>query len=240
MCNMKKTIIIKISGESFKKGNNPVSEARLEDLSNQSKTLSKDYNSGIVTGGGNFMRGANNKSKLVKRYTSDQVGMLATVMNSLQLRDAIEAKGVKVTLYSLITMPQICKAWNVYNMRDDLIRKGKVVIFAGGTGNPYFTTDSGIALRALESEAHYILMGKNGIDGVYTADPKTNKKAKRLNKISYSNAIKKKLKFMDIAAMAFLDGTDTNVIVFDVNEPNCFVKAINKQIPFTLVNTKGK
>lgn len=236
---MKKTLLIKISGESFKKGNDLVSESRLNDLANQINTLSKTYNIGIVTGGGNLMRGGKNKSKLVKRFTADQVGMLATVMNSLQLRDAIEAKGAKVTLYSLVTMPQICKTYNVYNMRDDL-HKGKIVIFAGGTGSPYFTTDSGIALRALESEANYILMGKNGVDGVYTADPRTNKKAKRLTKVSYYEAIEKKLNFMDLAALAFLDGTETNVLVFDVNEPNCFVKVVNKKIPYTLVNTKGK
>ncbi|MCF0227539.1 MAG: UMP kinase [Malacoplasma sp.] len=236
---MKQTILIKISGESFKHGDELVSQKRLDDLASQIKTLSKNYNIGIVTGGGNLMRGGKNKNKLVKRFTADQVGMLATVMNSLQLRDAIESKGVNVTLYSLISMPQICKVYNVYNMRDDL-HKGKVVIFAGGTGSPYFTTDSGIALRALESEAHYILMGKNGVDGVYTADPKTHKNAKRLSKVTFYEAIEKKLNFMDLAAMAFLDGTNTNILVFDVNQPNCFVKVLSKKIPYTLVTSKGK
>ena len=233
----KQTILIKISGESLKSKDSIISKTQIQDLCNQIKKIHKLYNIGIVLGGGNIVRGANTNNNLLSRTSADIMGMLATEINSLALRDALEANGLDVCLYSLIYMPTVARPYDIFAARKD-IAKGNIVIFAGGTGNPYFTTDSGVALRALEIDASFILMGKNDADGIYDSDPNKNTKAKRFSKISYDQIIDNRLHAMDITAASLLSESSVKIIVFNAKQKDCFLKALQSNIPTTIISRK--
>lgn len=235
----KKTVLIKISGESIKSDKSTFDSLRLNELANQIKKIQTKYNVGIILGGGNIMRGASFKSNLICRTTTDQMGMLATIINSLALRDSLENAGIKTKLYSLIAMPTIAHTYSIHQMNHDL-RNNHVIIFAGGTGNPYFSTDTGIALRTLETKADIVLMGKNGVDGIYSDDPRTNKKAKRYSSISYDEIIKQDLKVMDMTAIPLFAQANARILVFDTNTKDCYLKALANKIPSTSIYKKGK
>ena len=232
--NKKQIILLKISGESLK-GDNVISTTQINSICAQIKNLQKKYIIGIVLGGGNILRGANTTNKSLTRTSADIMGMLATIINSIALRDALEVIGVNTSLYSLITMPTIAKTYNISAIKQDLANNN-VVIFAGGTGNPYFSTDSGVALRALEVDASFILMGKNGVDGIYDSDPKINKKAKRYASISYDKIVHDNLKVIDTSAASILSNSDVKILVFNVNRANCFVDALANKIPTTVIS----
>ena len=233
--NKKQIILLKISGESLKGDNAVISTTQINSICAQIKKLQKKYIIGIVLGGGNILRGANTTNKSLTRTSADIMGMLATIINSIALRDALEAIGVNTSLYSLITMPTIAKTYNISAIKQDLANNN-VVIFAGGTGNPYFSTDSGVALRALEVDASFILMGKNGVDGIYDSDPKINKKAKRYASISYDKIVHDNLKVIDTSAASILSNSDVKILVFNVNRANCFVDALANKIPTTVIS----
>ena len=185
----------------------------------------------IVVGGGNFWRGRYGLN--MERTTSDYMGMLATAMNGLALQDALESRGIYTRLQTAIEMREIAEP---YIKRKALkhLNKKRVVIFSCGTGNPYFTTDTAAALRAAETEADIILLGK-AIDGVYSADPKIDKNAVKYDEITYLDVLNKDLKVMDSTATALCKDNNIPIMVFGIAEPENMVKAVMGENVGTLV-----
>ncbi len=190
----------------------------------------------VVVGGGNIFRGMKNSAKLgMDQASGDYVGMLATVMNAIALQSALNQIDVPCRVQSAIAMNQIAEPY----IRHRAIRhleKGRVVIFAAGTGNPFFTTDTAAALRASEINAGAMLMAKNGVDGVYTDDPNTNPQAKKFEKITYDDIIKNGLKVMDTAACALCKQNNIPIVVFDFESENGIVDILNGKQIGTYIN----
>lgn len=212
-----KRILLKISGEALL-GNQDfgIDPEPLSMIANEIKAAhSEGAEIAIVVGGGNIFRGMRNSAKLgMDQASGDYVGMLATVMNAISLQSALKAIDVPCRVQTAIQMNQIAEPY----LRFKAIRhleKGRVVIFAAGTGNPFFTTDTAAALRASEMNAEAMLMAKNGVDGVYTDDPRLNPDAKKLDKIDYDEIIKNGLKVMDTASCALCKQNNIPIIVFD-------------------------
>ena len=212
-----KRILLKISGEAllgeqqFGIDPNPVKMIATE----IKKAVDAGVEVAVVVGGGNIFRGMKNSSKLgMDQASGDYVGMLATVMNAIALQSALIQMDVPCRVQSALEINKVAEPY----IRHRAIRhleKGRVVIFAAGTGNPFFTTDTAAALRASEINAEAMLMAKNGVDGVYTDDPKINPSAKKLDKISYDDIIKNGLKVMDTAACALCKQNNIPIVVFD-------------------------
>lgn len=212
-----KRILLKISGEAlmgsqqFGIDPEPLQMIALE----IKKAREAGAEIAIVVGGGNIFRGMKNSAKFgMDQASGDYVGMLATVMNAISLQSALKAIDVPCRVQTAIQMNQIAEPY----LRLKAIRhleKGRVVIFAAGTGNPFFTTDTAAALRASEINANAMLMAKNGVDGVYTDDPRTNPDAKKLDNIDYDEIIKNGLKVMDTAACALCQQNNIPIVVFD-------------------------
>ena len=228
-----KRILLKLSGEALagdkKTGIDAQVLGKICDEIKRVKELGVEI--AIVVGGGNFWRGKYGTE--MERTTSDYMGMLATVMNGLALQDALESRGMYTRLQTAIEMRQIAEP---YIKRKALkhLEKGRIVIFACGTGNPYFTTDTTAALRAAEVEAEVILVAKT-IDAVYSADPKIDKNAIRYDKITYLDILNKDLKVMDSTATSLCRDNHIPLIVFGINEPNNIVKAKKKKKIGTIV-----
>ena len=212
-----KRVLLKISGEALLGEQDfGIDYKPVEMITNEIKTiLDKGVEVAVVVGGGNIFRGMKNSAKLgMDRASGDYVGMLATVMNAVALQSALKKANIDCRIQSAITMNQIAEPY----IRHRAIRhleKGRVVIFAAGTGNPFFTTDTAAALRASEIDAEAMLMAKNGVDGVYTDDPKTNPDAKKLDKIKYSDIIKNELKVTDTSACSLCEQNHIPIVVFD-------------------------
>ena len=212
-----KRVLLKISGEALLGEQDfGIDYKPVEMITNEIKTiLDKGVEVAVVVGGGNIFRGMKNSAKLgMDRASGDYVGMLATVMNAVALQSALKKANIDCRIQPAITMNQIAEPY----IRHRAIRhleKGRVVIFAAGTGNPFFTTDTAAALRASEIDAEAMLMAKNGVDGVYTDDPKTNPDAKKLDKIKYSDIIKNELKVMDTSACSLCEQNHIPIVVFD-------------------------
>lgn len=186
----------------------------------------------IVVGGGNFWRGARNGHKMV-RTTADYMGMLATAMNGLALQDALEARGVHTRLQTAIEMREIAEPY-IKRKAAKHLSKGRVVIFACGTGNPFFSTDTAAALRAAETDSEVILLAKT-IDGVYSADPKIDKNAKKYDEISYMDILNKDLKVMDSTATSLCKDNNIPLQVFAIREPENIVKILKGEKLGTIV-----
>ncbi len=187
----------------------------------------------LVIGGGNIFRGLAGAASGMERGSADYMGMLATVMNALAMQNALEQIGVETRVQSAIPMPTVCESY----IRRRAIRhleKGRVVIFAAGTGNPYFTTDTGAALRASEMNCEAILKGTQ-VDGVYTADPKKVPTARRYNKVSYMRVLSDDLKVMDAAAIALARENDIPILVFDLGEDGALAEVASGRGRATLV-----
>lgn len=178
----------------------------------------------LVIGGGNFFRGAKNATEGMDRSVADQVGMMATLMNALVMKTAIERAGCTVEIFSGLVMPQVCET---YSFREAVksLAKGKVVIFAAGTGNPYFTTDSGAALRAAEMHCD-VIMKATQVNGVYDSDPRFNPDAKRYETISFAEVEEKKLKVMDMTAITMAAENNIPIMVFAQKGKNSIVEAV--------------
>ena len=190
---------------------------------------------GIVVGGGNIWRGLSGSAKGMDRVSADYMGMLATVMNSLALQDAMEKNGVATRVQTAINMQQVAEPY----IRRRAIRhmeKGRVVIFGAGTGNPYFSTDTTAALRAAEIEADAILIAKNGVDGVYDSDPKLNPDAKMFKHLTYLDVINKDLKVMDATATTLCRNNNIPIVVFNIDQPGNIVKAASGEDLGTVVD----
>ena len=187
----------------------------------------------IVVGGGNFWRGRRNGEQMEKT-TADYMGMLATTMNALALQDALEARGVYTRVQTAIEMREIAEPY-IKRKAAKHLERGRIVIFACGTGNPYFTTDTAAALRAAETEADVILLGKN-IDGVYSADPKIEPDATRFEEISYLEVLNKDLKVMDSTATALCKDNNIPLQVFGIADPENIVRAVKGEKIGTIVS----
>jgi len=179
---------------------------------------------GIVVGGGNIFRGVSDAAKGMDRSTADYMGMLATVINSLSLQDALEKLGLPVRVQSAITMPQVAEPF-IYRKAIRHLEKGRIVIFAGGTGNPYFTTDTAAALRASEIKADVLLKATN-VDGVYTTDPKKDPTATKFETLSYMQALNMGLKVMDAAAISLCMENKLPIVVFKLQEEGNIKKLV--------------
>ena len=226
-----KRILLKISGEAllgeqqFGIDQNPVKM-----IANEIKKV-RDMGAeiAVVVGGGNIFRGMKNSAKLgMDQASGDYVGMLATVMNAIALQSALNQINVDCRVQSAIAMNQIAEPY----IRHRAIRhleKGRVVIFAAGTGNPFFTTDTASALRASEINAEAMLMAKNGVDGVYTDDPNTNPEAKKIDKMTYDDIIKNELKVMDTSACALCKQNKIPIVVFDFKKEDGIKNILNGQ-----------
>jgi uridylate kinase len=179
---------------------------------------------GLVVGGGNFLRGATMKSAGADRVIGDHMGMLATVINCLALDSALKALGVRSVVVSALPVPTVCES---FTQRDALghMAKGKVVLFAGGTGNPFFTTDTGAALRAAEMGCEALLKGTN-VDGVYSADPNLDATARRYERLTHQDVLERNLKVMDATSIALARDNDIPIIVFSIKTPGALVEVV--------------
>lgn len=189
----------------------------------------------LVVGGGNFFRGVSGTGRMFERSTADTVGMLATVMNGLILQDALERVGLQTRVLSATQMPQVCE-WFIRRRAIRHLEKGRLVLFVAGTGHPYFSTDTGAALRALEIGAEAILKGTK-VDGVYTADPVTNPDARRFDRVTYQEVIEKGLKVLDQTAVALCRENRLPLHVFNIRVPGN-IPAILKGDPIGTVVTE--
>jgi uridylate kinase len=189
---------------------------------------------GIVTGGGNYWRGVKDGGGKMERSRADQMGMLATVMNSLAIAEALEQINVPVRVQTMIDMPRIAESY-CYGRAMHHLEKGRVVVFGGGSGNPYFSTDSAAALKAAEIGADILLMAKN-IDGVYTADPKTDPTAVRLDEMQYSRILEEHLNVIDSTAACLLQDNHIPTMIFALNPPENIVRVVCGQQIGTIVH----
>ena len=223
-----KRILLKISGEALLGEQQfGIDQAPVKMIANEIKKVTEEgAQVAVVVGGGNIFRGMKNSAKLgMDQASGDYVGMLATVMNAIALQSALTQIDVPCRVQTAITMNQIAEPY----IRHRAIRhleKGRVVIFAAGTGNPFFTTDTAAALRASEINAEAMLMAKNGGNGVYSDDPKTNKNAKKYDTISYDDIIMKGLKVMDTAACDLCKQNKVPMVVFDFKEQGSICKIL--------------
>ncbi len=220
-----KRILLKVSGEALMGeaafGIDPVT---VNSIATQIKAASDIVQVAVVVGGGNFWRGATASQTGMERATADYAGMLATVISGLALQDAIEHVGGDVRMQTAIPIQQVAEPY----IRRRAIRhleKRRVVIFAAGTGNPYMTTDTAAALRAIEIDADVLLVAKNRVDGVYDADPRKRPDARRFSKLSYMDALSRRLQVMDSTALSLCMENDLPIVVFDVASPNGIVEA---------------
>ena len=220
-------VVLKLSGEALGGGDFGIDAGVVGYIAQEiSSVLNLGVEIAVVVGGGNFWRGASGSAKGMDRSTADYMGMLATVINALALQDALEKRGVQTRVQTAIEMRQIAEPY----IRRRAIRhleKGRVVIFASGTGNPYFSTDTTAALRALEIEAEVILMAKRGVDGVYSADPRIDPQATRFESISYLDVINRGLGVMDTTATSLCMDNGIPIIVFNFDEPGSIAKAVS-------------
>ena len=190
----------------------------------------------LVVGGGNIWRGITAESRGMERATADYAGMLATLINALALQDAIEKEGVSTRTQSAITVQAVAEPY-IQRRAIRHLEKGRVVLFAGGTGNPYMTTDTAAALRAIEIGAEVLLMGKNRVDGVYDADPLKNPKAKKFNQLSHIDALNLGLKVMDSTALSLCIENRLPIIVFNLQAPGSIVQAVAGEPIGTMVSS---
>jgi len=228
-----KRVIIKLSGEALagEKGTG-IDEKVLDKVCGQIKEVTKlGVEVGIIVGGGNFWRGRQGNE--MDRTTADHMGMLATVINALAIQDALERKDVPTRVQTALTITRVAEP---YILRKALshLGKGRVVIFACGTGNPYFTTDTAAALRAAEINADILLLAKN-VDGIYDSDPKLNPNAKKLSSVSYKEYMEKGLKAMDTTAITICMENDIPVLAFGLFEENSLVRAVSGEQIGTLI-----
>ncbi len=228
--------LLKVSGEALM-GDAPygIHEPTVARIAQQVRAAqSEGAQIAVVVGGGNIFRGSDAEAAGMDRATADYAGMLATIINALALQDALEKSGVTVRTQTAINVQQVAEPY----IRRRAIRhleKGRAVIFAAGTGNPYMTTDTAAALRAIEIGADVLLMGKNKVDGVYDADPRTEPGARRFDALGYMEALNRRLAVMDSTALSLCMENELPIIVFDLMAPDSIVRLIRGERIGTLV-----
>ena len=235
MNNRYKRILLKLSGESLMgEKQYGIDEKRIAEYATQIKEITDmGIEIGIVIGGGNIFRGLSGTSKGVDRVKGDQMGMLATVINSLALSSALEKIGQKAQVFTAINMFPIGEYYSKWRAIEAM-QNGTVAIISGGTGNPFFTTDTGSALRGIEIEAEVLLKGTR-VDGIYTADPEKDPTAKKFDKISYDEIYTRGLKVMDLTATTLCKENHLPIIVFDMDTVGNLKKVLSGENIGTLV-----
>jgi len=234
-----KRVLLKLSGEALSGGTDyGIDAIFLTKLAKQIKqVIEMGVNVAIVVGGGNIWRGAKAEEEGMDRVTADYAGMLATVINALALQDTLEKEGVITRTQTAIGIQQVAEPY----IRRRAIRhleKGRVVIFAGGTGNPYMTTDTAAALRAIEIEAEVLLMTKNNVDGVYSADPRKQPDAKKFDKLTHLEALNMRLEVMDATALSLCLENKLPIIVFDLQAPRSLEQVVTGEPIGTLISSE--
>ncbi|MGA0247156.1 MAG: UMP kinase [Flavobacteriia bacterium] len=230
-----KRILLKLSGEALM-GDKAfgLDTQRLADYAAEIKAVvDQGVQLGIVIGGGNIFRGLKGAGEGMDRVQADHMGMLATVINGLALQSTLESVGVQTRLQSAIEMDKVCEPF-IRRRAVRHLEKGRVVIFAAGTGNPYFTTDTGATLRAIEIQADVILKGTR-VDGIYTADPEKDTTAMKYDTISFKEVFEKGLNVMDLTAFTLSNENKLPIIVFDMNKPGNLLKLVQGENVGTLV-----
>lgn len=230
-----KRILLKLSGEALMAGrSHGIDPERLDNYINEIIEVSAlGIQVGIVIGGGNIFRGVSGVEAGFDRVKGDYMGMLATVINGLALASAFESKGKKARLFTAIRMEPVAEFYYKPKVIEALENK-EIVIFSGGTGNPYFTTDTASTLRAIEMEADVMLKGTR-VDGVYSADPEKDPKARKYENISYKEALEKELRILDLTAFTMCKENDLPIIVFNMNEKGNLKKLLTGEKIGTLV-----
>jgi uridylate kinase len=228
-------IVLKMSGEVLGGAQGVgLASDRLQALAQElDETRRAGVQIGLVVGGGNIFRGAQGSTRGFDRVSGDQMGMLATVINSLAVQDALQQAGVEARVLSAIPMPTVAEGWNRARAVEHL-EHGRVVIFAAGTGNPFFTTDTAGVLRALEVDAEALLKGTK-VDGVYDADPVANPKAVRFTTLTHAEALRRNLRVMDASAFSLAMERELPIIVFDISRRGDVVRIARGESVGTLV-----
>ena len=231
-----KRILLKLSGEALMgERQYGIDPKRLSAYANEIKeAVDKGVEVAIVIGGGNIYRGIAGASNGMDRVQGDHMGMLATVINGLALQSALEDKGVETRLQSAIRINEVAEPF-IRRRALRHLEKGRVVIFGGGTGNPYFTTDSAAVLRAIEIEADVILKGTR-VDGIYTSDPEKDKSATKFDRITFKDVLTRGLKVMDTTAFTLSQENELPIVVFDMNKKGNLLKIISGENIGTVVN----
>lgn len=235
-----KRVLLKISGEALagEKGFG-IDPVTVEDVCKQIKAAADlGVELAVVCGGGNIWRGAAGAQMGMERASADYMGMLATVMNGLALQNVLEKLGADTRLMTAINMKEVAEPY-IRRRAVRHLEKNRIVIFSAGTGSPYFTTDTTAALRAAEIHADVILMAKNGVDGVYSADPKIDKNAVKFDRLSYLDVLNKDLKVMDQTAITLCKDNNIDLCVFNMQEYGNIAKACQQKVNGTIIS-KGE
>lgn len=233
-------VLLKVSGEFLAdagKGQFGISPSATEALARiviDARREQPEVQLAIVVGGGNFWRGARNGAGM-DPATSDSIGMLGTIMNGIALQEALERLGAPTRMQTAINVSQLAEPY-IRRRAVRHLEKGRIVIFAGGTGSPFFTTDSAAALRALEIGADVVLMGKNQVDGVYTADPRLDSTAKKLDELTHREMLQRGLAVMDATAVALCIDKALPIVVFDLYQPGNLARLLRGERVGTLIN----
>ena len=234
-----KRILLKISGEALmgpqQFGLHPPTVDRIADEIVDLHRL--DVEIAMVIGGGNIFRGLQGSAQGMERTTADYMGMLATVMNALAVQSALETRGIHTRVVSAIPMDQVCEPY-IRRRAVRHLEKGRVVIFAAGTGNPFFTTDTAAALRAAEMGVDAMLKGTQ-VDGVYSADPRKDKTAKRYDTLTYMDVLQQDLQVMDASAISLARENKIPIIVFDIHKPGSFAETMAGKGTHTIIKDEG-
>jgi uridylate kinase len=232
-------VLLKLSGEALLGGQDyGLEPAKLTTIAQEIRSVTGlGIQVCVVIGGGNIFRGISGAAKGLERGTADYMGMLATVMNALALQGALEGIGVNTRVQSAIPMHTVCEPY-IRRRADRHMTKGRVVIFAAGTGNPYFTTDTAAALRAVEMGCEAMFKGTQ-VDGVYSADPKTDKNAVRYDRLSYTEVLSRDLRVMDASAIALARENNIPILVFSLHNPGAFADVVGGKGTFTIINGDG-
>ena len=227
-----KRVILKLSGEALAKKEGGYNDELIENIANQVKTIvNKGTDVGVVIGGGNYWRGRSNDN--IDRTKADQIGMLATIMNCIYVSEIFRSQGLKTNILTPFECGSMTKLFSK-DRANKYFEKGMVVFFAGGTGHPYFSTDTGIVLRAIELDADAILLAK-AIDGIYDSDPKLNPEAKKYDTISINEVVEKKLGVIDMTASVMCMENKMPLMVFGLEEVNSIVNALSGKFNGTVV-----
>ena len=227
-----KRVILKLSGEALAKKEGGYNDELIENIANQVKTIvDKGTDVGVVIGGGNYWRGRSNDN--IDRTKADQIGMLATIMNCIYVSEIFRSQGLKTNILTPFECGSMTKLFSK-DRANKYFEKGMVVFFAGGTGHPYFSTDTGIVLRAIELDADAILLAK-AIDGIYDSDPKINPAAKKYDTISINEVVEKKLGVIDMTASVMCMENKMPLMVFVLEEENSIVNALSGKFNGTVV-----